>query len=158
MTRRSLKVAAWVLGALALLLVLSIGTVLIVGNSGEGRVQIERLTARLTGGNVQLSGLGGSFPSHLTLAQLQLRDAAGVWLTATRIELDWTPLAYLEGRLQIERLHVAAVDMERLPQSSATPGGGEASIPRIDVAQASFDMAALGSFTGGSAGFAGGCR
>ncbi len=144
MTRRSLKVAAWVLGAPALLLVLLIGTVLIVGNSGTGRVQIERLTARLTGGHVQLSGLGGSFPGHLTLAQLQLRDAAGVWLTATRIELDWTPLAYLEGRLQIERLHVAAVDMERLPQSSAAPGGGEASIPRIDVAQASFDVVHLG--------------
>jgi translocation and assembly module TamB len=150
LTRRSLKVAAWVLGTPALLLVLLIGTVLIVGNSGKGRVQIERLTARLTGGHVQLSGLGGSFPGHLTLAQLQLRDAAGVWLTATRIELDWTPLAYLEGRLQIERLHVAAVDMERLPQSSATPGSGEASIPRIDVAQASFDMLHLGTSLAGA--------
>jgi translocation and assembly module TamB len=150
LTRRSLKVAAWVLGAPALLFVLLIGTVLIVGNSGKGRVQIERLTARLTGGHVQLSGLGGSFPGHLTLAQLQLRDAAGVWLTATRIELDWTPLAYLEGRLQIERLHVAAVDMERLPQSSATPGSGEASIPRIDVAQASFDMLHLGTSLAGA--------
>jgi translocation and assembly module TamB len=150
LTRRSLKVAAWVLGALALLLMLSIGTVLIVGNTAAGRVQIERLTARLTGGHVQLSGLGGSFPSHLTLAQLQLRDAAGVWLTATRIELDWTPLAYLEGRLQIERLHAAAVDMERLPQSSASPGGGEASIPRIDVAQASFDTLHLGASLAGA--------
>jgi len=150
LTRRFLKVAAWVLGALALLLMLLIGTVLIVGNTAAGRVQIERLIARLTGGNVQLSGLGGSFPSHLTLAQLQLRDAAGVWLTATRIELDWTPLAYLEGRLQIERLHVAAVDMERLPQSSATPGSGEASIPRIDVAQASFDMLHLGASLAGA--------
>ncbi|MDP9007117.1 MAG: translocation/assembly module TamB domain-containing protein [Pseudomonadota bacterium] len=143
--RRSLKVAAWVLGASALLLLLLIGTLLIVGNSGKGRVQIERLTARLTGGHVQLSGLAGSFPGHLTLEQLQLRDAAGVWLTATRIELDWTPLAYLEGRLQIDRLHVASVDMERLPQSSSTPGSAEASIPRIDVAQASFDMLHLGA-------------
>jgi translocation and assembly module TamB len=133
-----------VLGAVALLLLLLIGTVLIVGNTAAGRVQIERLTARLTGGNVQLSGLAGSFPGHLTLAQLQLRDAAGVWLTATRIELDWTPLAYLEGRLQIDRLHVAGVDMERLPQSSSTPGSRGASIPRVDVAQASIDMLHLG--------------
>ena len=143
MTRR-FKIAAWLLGAFALLLLLVIGTVWIVGNTAAGRVQIEKLTAKLTQGHVQLSGLAGSFPSHLTLEQLQLSDTAGVWLTAKHIELDWTPLAYFEGRLQIDRLHVASVDMERLPQGSSTPGGGEASIPRIDVAQASFDLAYLG--------------
>lgn len=142
--RRPLKIIAWVLGLTALLLALLIGTVLILGNTGIGRVQIEKLTARLTGGNVQLTGLAGSFPNHLTLAQLQLRDAGGVWLTATGIELDWTPLAYLEGRLQIDRLQVAAVDMERLPQSSGQ-GGGSASIPRIDVARASIERLDLGA-------------
>src|SRR5277367_5426938 len=105
--RRSVKIAAWVLGALALLLVFGVVAVLILGNTSAGRVQIEKLTARLTGGHVQLSGLAGSFPSHLTLEELQLSDAAGVWLTARKIELDWTPLAYLEGRLQVDRLQVA---------------------------------------------------
>jgi translocation and assembly module TamB len=142
--RRSLKITAWALGALALLLLLLVGTVWILGNTASGRVQIEELTARLTQGQVQLSGLGGSFPSHLTLEQLQLRDAAGVWLTAKRIELDWTPLAYLENRLQIERLHVASVEMQRLPQNPPAPGSGEVSIPRIDVAEASFDLLHLG--------------
>jgi translocation and assembly module TamB len=142
--RRALKITAWVLGAFALLLLLLIGTVWIGGNTAAGRVQIEKLTAKLTNGHVQLSGLAGSFPSHLTLEQLQLSDTAGVWLTAKRIELDWTPLAYFEDRLQIDRLHVASVEMERLPQGSSTPGSSEASIPRIDVAQASFDLAYLG--------------
>lgn len=150
MKRRSLKIIAWACGALALLLVLLVGTVWILGNTAAGRVQIEKLTAKLTQGHVQLSGLAGSFPSHLTLEQLQLRDAAGVWLTAKRIELDWTPLAYLEGRLQIDRLHVAAVDMERLPQGSSTPGSSEASIPRIDVTDASFDELHLGSQLAGT--------
>jgi translocation and assembly module TamB len=129
-----------------MLLILVIGTVLILGNTSAGRLQIEKLVARLTSGNVQLSGLGGSFPSHLTLQELDLRDAAGVWLTAKRIELDWTPWAYLEGRLQIDRLQVASVDMERLPQSSSTTTSqGEASIPRIDVAQASLNLVHLGA-------------
>ncbi|HMH87487.1 MAG TPA: translocation/assembly module TamB domain-containing protein [Steroidobacteraceae bacterium] len=150
MKRRSLKMIAWAFGALALLLVLLVGTVWILGNTAAGRVQIEKLTASLTKGQVQLSGLAGSFPSHLTLEQLQLRDAAGVWLTARRIELDWTPLAYLEGRLQIDRLHVAAVEMERLPRGSSAPGGAEASIPRIDVAEASFDVLHLGSQLAGT--------
>jgi translocation and assembly module TamB len=142
--RRFVKISAWALGALALLLLLVIGAVFIVGNTAAGRVQIERLTARLTGGTVQLSGLAGSFPSHMTLEQLLLRDDAGVWLTARHIELDWTPLAYLDRRLQIDRLHVASIDMERLPQNSSKPGSGEVSIPRIDVAQASIDALHLG--------------
>jgi translocation and assembly module TamB len=149
--RRPFKITAWALGALALLLLLLIGAVWILGNTAAGRVHIEQLTARLTKGQVQLSGLAGSFPSHLTLEQLQLRDGAGVWLTAKRIELDWTPLAYLEDRLlQINRLHVASVEMERLPQSSPNQGSGEASIPRIDVAEASFGVLHLGSQLAGT--------
>jgi translocation and assembly module TamB len=137
-------------GALTLLLVLVIGTVLILGNTSAGRVQIEKLVARLTGGNVQLSGLAGSFPRHLTLEELQLKDAAGVWLTARKIELDWTPWAYLEGRLQVDRLQVASVDMERLPQGSSTPNQGEVSIPRIDVTQASLSQVHLGAALAGA--------
>lgn len=148
--RRSLKMTAWSFSALVLLLLLLIGTVWILGNTAAGRVQMEKLTASLTQGQVQLSGLAGSFPSHLTVEQLQLSDAAGVWLTAKRIELDWTPLAYLEGRLQIDRLHVAGIEMERLPQGSSRPGSGEASIPRIDVAEASFDVLHLGSQLAGT--------
>jgi translocation and assembly module TamB len=148
--RRSLKIAAWLAGGLALLLMLAIATVLIVGNTSAGRVQIEKLVARLTNGNVRLSGLAGSFPSHLTLEELELSDAAGVWLTARKIELDWTPWGYLEDRLQIDRLQVASVDMERLPQSSsATSGHGEPSIPRIDVAQASLNVVHLGAALAG---------
>ncbi len=143
--RRSLRITAWIAGGLVLLLMLVTGAVLIIGNTVAGRVQIENLVSRLTGGHVQLSGLAGRLPSHLTLEELQLSDAAGVWLTARKIELDWTPLAYIEGRLQIDRLHAAMVDMERLPQASATaPSSGEVSIPRIDVAQASLDLVQLG--------------
>jgi translocation and assembly module TamB len=149
--RRALKIIAWTTGSLALLLMLLIGTVLILGNTSGGRAQIEKLVARLTGGNVQLSGLAGTFPSHLTLEQLTLEDAAGVWLTAKKIELDWTPWSYLEGRLQIDRLQVASVDMERLPQSSSAPAAqGDVSIPRIDVAQASLSRVHLGAALAGA--------
>ena len=149
--RRSLKVIAWIAGGLAVLLTLSIGTVLIVGNTSAGRVQIERLVDQLTGGNVLLSGLAGSFPSHLTLEELKLKDAAGVWLTARKIELDWNPWAYLEDRLQIDRLRVASIEMERLPQSSSTTATQrEISIPRIDVAQASLDLVRLGAQLAGA--------
>ncbi|HEY0748547.1 MAG TPA: translocation/assembly module TamB domain-containing protein [Steroidobacteraceae bacterium] len=139
-----MKIAVWTLGALALLLLLLVGTIVMVGNTETGRHQIEKLIARLTAGDVQLTGLAGSFPSHLYLDQLQLKDQAGVWLTAKRIELDWTPLAYLQGRLQIDRLQVASVDMQRLPQGGSSTNSAQPSIPRIDVSRVSLDELHLG--------------
>jgi translocation and assembly module TamB len=149
--RRSLKITAWMLGSIALLLLLVVGTVLIVGNTAAGRVQIERLVARLTGGTVMLSGLAGSFPSHLTLEELRLTDEGGIWLTAKKIELDWTPWSYWERRLQIDRLHAASVEMRRLPHGSSTATStGEATIPRIDVAGATLDRIDLGADLAGA--------
>jgi translocation and assembly module TamB len=149
--RRPLKIAAWALGSMVLLVLLIVGAVLIAGNTVAGRVQIERLVARLTGGTVVLSGLAGSFPSHLTLEELRLTDEAGVWLTAKKIELDWTPWSYVQGRLQIDRLRAASVDMERLPRSSSTASSTrETGIPRIDVANATLDRVDLGAELAGA--------
>ncbi|MDP9089652.1 MAG: translocation/assembly module TamB domain-containing protein [Pseudomonadota bacterium] len=142
--RRPVKITLWTLGAVALLLLLLVGGLLVIGNTEAGRHQIEKLVTRLTAGNVQLTGLAGSFPSHLYLAELQLKDNTGVWLTAKRIQLDWTPLAYLERRLRIDRLKVASVDIERLPQAGSSPNNAQPFIPRIDVVSASIDQVHLG--------------
>jgi translocation and assembly module TamB len=141
--RRHLKIAAWILGALLLVTVLLSAGLVVFGNTAAGRAAIERLTYRLTDGHVQLSGLQGSFPQHLRADELDLKDGAGVWLTAREITVDWSVLAALAGRLQVDDLTATGVDMRRLPQSSST-GGGEASIPRIDAAHVSIDALKLG--------------
>jgi translocation and assembly module TamB len=149
--RRALKISAWSMGCLAVLAILFCGAVYIAGNSDSGRVMIERLTLRLTSGHVSLSGLNGSFPQRLTLERLQLSDYRGVWLTAERVSVDWSPLALLEGRIQIDTLHATGVDMERLPQSPPnTPSSGPVSIPRIDVAALSVDAVKLGAQLAGT--------
>jgi translocation and assembly module TamB len=148
--RRALKISAWFLGSVALLLIAVVGGLIIFGNTDVGRRTIERVTYNLTGGNVKLSGLSGSFPRHLLLDKLELRDSRGVWLTAEKIVLDWLPLAYVERRLQIDYLHVAKVDMERLPQSAANTGSGPPSIPRIDVSRVSIAVVQLGAELAGS--------
>ena len=56
MARKPLKVAAWVLGSVAGLLALLTVAVLVIGNTDAGRALIERITARLTGGMVNLPG------------------------------------------------------------------------------------------------------
>ena len=95
--RRALKISAWAMGAASLLALLLGGTVFIAGNTDSGRAMIERLTLRLTSGHVSLSGLNGSFPQGLTLERLQLSDYRGVWLTAERVSVGWSPLARKGG-------------------------------------------------------------
>jgi translocation and assembly module TamB len=149
--RRTLKISTWTMGGLALLAILLGGTVFIAGNTDSGRAMIERLTLRLTSGHVALSGLNGSFPQRLTLERLQLSDYRGVWLTAEKVSVDWSPMALLARRIQVASLHAAAVDMERLPESPPnSPSSGPVSIPRIDVAALSVDTVKLGAQLAGT--------
>ena len=107
--RRALKISAWAMGAAALLALLLGGTVFIAGNTDSGRAMIERMTLRLTSGHVALSGLNGSFPQRLTLEHLQLSDYRGVWLTAEKVSVDWSPFALLGRRIRVEPRRVAAL-------------------------------------------------
>ena len=91
--RRTRKIAGWILGGLTLLMLALGGIVMMVGNTDAGRAALEKLTYRLTRGQVKISGLAGSFPHHLVIERLQLSDALGPWLTAEHIALDWSPLA-----------------------------------------------------------------
>ena len=100
--RRAAKISAWVLAASVLLLAALLGGVWIAGNTDPGRAWIERLTYRLTSGYVKLSGLGGAFPTQLTLDHLELIDRDGVWLTADHLSLRWSPLRWLERRIYVE--------------------------------------------------------
>jgi translocation and assembly module TamB len=142
--RRTLRICAWALGGTLSLAVLLVGAVYIAGNTDRGRVMIENLTRHLTAGQVSLSGLAGSFPHELTLERLELSDARGVWLTAEKVTVSWSPLALLANRVQVAALHVGSIDMPRLPEPSPTSHSHEPSIPRIDVANMSVDLLKLG--------------
>ncbi|HUX74695.1 MAG TPA: translocation/assembly module TamB domain-containing protein [Steroidobacteraceae bacterium] len=141
--RRAWRISAAVAGALLLLVVLLIAAAFLAGTTAGGRAAVERLTYTLSAGRVQLAGLDGSSLSQLTLAELTLRDRRGVWLTAQRVSLQWSPLALLRRELKIEAVHAARVNLERIPVSALRPTGSRASIPHIDVAQASIDRLKL---------------
>jgi len=105
--RRAVKISAWALAASVLLVAALLGTVWIAGNTDPGRAWIERLTYRLTSGYVKLSGLGGSFPTQLTLDRLELTDGRGVWLTAC--DAKTSELVPMEGRqlLRAAMMHLS---------------------------------------------------
>lgn len=131
MSGKPLRITAWVAGSLAGLAGVLAVAVLVGGNTDAGRSMIERITLQVTGGMVKLSGLGGSFPTQLTLRRLELTDKQGVWLSADGIALTWEPLALLERRISVDTLEVSHLDMERTPHSEG--GGGSASMPHIEV-------------------------
>ena len=141
--RRALKRSMVAGGALLLSVVALVGAVLLAGNTDWGRGMIERLTERLTGGHVRLSGLGGSFPLAPTLKHLELRDARGVWLSADGMAARWSPMALLAHRIRVDRLQVARVHMERTPVGDSQ--GGSVSIPHIEVGSFAIAVAELGA-------------
>jgi translocation and assembly module TamB len=147
--RRAVKISLWGAGIAVCLVLVLAAAVLVIGNTAPGRAWIERLTDRLTAGHVKLSGLGGSFPADLTLARLQLADREGVWLSADRITLRWSPTALLERQVRVGKLQVARVDVERGPVTE--PSGGSVSIPHIDVARLSIDVLHLSAELAGTA-------
>jgi translocation and assembly module TamB len=141
--RRLLKTSAIAAAAVLLLVAALGGAVLLAGNTDWGRAQIEHLTYHLTGGYVTLTGLAGSLPLRPTLRRLELRDAGGVWLSADGLAVQWSPLALLERRIQVDRLQAARVHMERTPVSDSH--GGSVSIPHIEVGSFSIDAVELGA-------------
>jgi translocation and assembly module TamB len=142
---RGAKFGVWTLAVSILLVAVLGGGVLILGNTAAGRGMIERLTSWLTGGTVQLAGLGGTFPTRLTLERLQLVDHDGVWLTADRLAVTWSPLALLAHRIEVASLQVARLHVERGPVSNGSGHGGAVSFPTIDVAHATLPVVELGA-------------
>jgi translocation and assembly module TamB len=140
--RRVAAIGAWILGSLVALIAVTATVVMVAGNTDTGRAAIERWTAAISAGHVQLAGLGGSFPRQLTLGRLQLSDAAGVWLTADGVALRWQPLSLLSWHVRIDSLRATRVHMERAPQSTSA---SSPSIPHIDVADGTIDVLELGA-------------
>ncbi len=142
--RRPVRIALWTLGAVVLLCGILVGALLVAGNTDPGRRLVERLTLQLTGGMVHLAGLGGSFPTDLTLDELQLRDAQGVWLTADHVAVRWHPLEMLHWHVDVDSLQADKVHMERAPVSNGK-SGGNTSMPFVEVGQFSLRVVELGA-------------
>ena len=141
--RRAWRIGAWTLGALLMVLVALSALMLIAGNTVRGRALIERATARLSDGHIRLSGLSGSFPEAIDLKQLQLADEHGVWLSAERISLRWSPLALLAQHVKVQRLQLARLAIERRPVSEASQPGSRTRLPHIDIGELSIDVLQL---------------
>jgi translocation and assembly module TamB len=135
---RPARIAAWSVGGLLLLILIGVATLIIVGNTAGGRRLLESETAKLSSGRVRIAGLAGTFPATIDIANLQLSDPKGVWLSAEQVSLHWSPLALLAWHMHIYRLDIGAADVARKPvstpsASSRPSGNSSSSLPAIDI-------------------------
>ncbi|HEX3863865.1 MAG TPA: translocation/assembly module TamB domain-containing protein [Stellaceae bacterium] len=73
------------------------------------------------GFSVTLHGLGGHIPFDLRAQRIEVSDDHGVWLALDNADIDLAPSALLSGRVQINSLSAAAIDVARLPETKPQP-------------------------------------
>lgn len=67
------------------------------------------------GREVSISGFRGALSSRARLERMTISDSQGVWLTLRDAELIWTRSALLAGRLKIDALRAAEIEIARTP-------------------------------------------
>jgi len=87
------------------------------------------------GRDVQIEGFRGALSSRATMDKLTIADANGIWLTLTDAVLDWNRTAVLRGRVEINELSAARIDLPRVPTAgdSVNPEAGTFALPELPV-------------------------
>lgn len=131
--RKWLIFVAWGAGAVLLLMLV---VMLFLCGTDSGRARLVRLIAAASDGEVNLEGLGGGVPGHISVRELRLRDKNGVWVHAQNVVLDWNVFALLTHSVDINNLYASRVDVQRKP---AHRHGGTSSRWHIRIAQMQVD-------------------
>lgn len=141
-----------ILGVVLGLPVAVVALALAVAQTGFGKRQIAGLVesaANTDDQRIEIAGLSGFLPWSMSLETLRIADREGVWLAARDIALDWSPFALIGGRLDIDRLHASAIEIQRRPlpgppSADQSDEDGSALLLRIDIAAVSVERLTLG--------------
>lgn len=147
--RRALIIFSVVLGVLVALVAGLFGALQTELARDEIATQLSQATAG-TSTHVEVGAIEGLLPFDIRIIDLRLSDRDGVWLTADRIALTWSPGALLVGRLQVDDLTADTVELARTPVAEPEPQQAEPAGPLlpelpvdIDVRRASISRLAL---------------
>lgn len=88
------------------------------------------------GRQVVITGFEGALSSRAQLAKMTIADDAGVWITLTDVVLDWQRSDLLTGRITVNNLTAAEIDLARLPnsQTELTAEAPAFALPELPVA------------------------
>jgi len=74
---------------------------------------------------VEIGGLEPGLPGAIVISDLRLSDTEGVFATAARVTLDWSPLDLLFGRAMVQLAEIQDARLERLPVTPDDPETAE---------------------------------
>ncbi|MGR9107720.1 MAG: translocation/assembly module TamB domain-containing protein [Gammaproteobacteria bacterium] len=157
------RIIRWIAWSFATLLGLVLLLLIFVNTSAALRL-IESQVARLTAGEVRISGLDGRLPDEFRADRIELYDSEGLWLAIEEFRFDWDPGRLLLGTVRAERLEARHIFFNRLPQTTPSPSEEESefSLPvrivldslrvdRLDLAEPVAGTAAALSIEGNAA-------
>ncbi|RUQ67150.1 hypothetical protein EJ913_20970 [Azospirillum doebereinerae] len=125
---KALRVALVGLVVLVLLVVVAVGAgaLWLQGDSGRrwltATIQNAVASPDMT---LTLGPIEGRLPFDFTIAQVQVADTQGAWLTVDRLHVVLSPSALLGRRVQIDALEATKVEVVRAPVSTQPPAPPE---------------------------------
>ncbi|TWT14810.1 translocation/assembly module TamB domain-containing protein [Reyranella sp. CPCC 100927] len=147
--RLLLRIVAGVVGVVVLLFV-----ALQTGAGQRALFDMVSKVASTPDSTLRIEGPSGFFPTNLRLAKVEMADAKGVWLAVDDAQLSWSFLPLFAGRLDIETIRAARIDVRRPPEPPANPpppqetaadgGGGDLPL-RLTVGSLAVDELHLGA-------------
>jgi translocation and assembly module TamB len=143
---RALRIAAMVVGGVVLLVGLLFGFL----QTPPGQ---RALVGLVSDESLHVSGLSGFFPTDLQVARVELLDEQGAWLTVDDARLRWSFASLLSGRVRVEMLQAARLDVLRAPlpsKSKPASRGGSFTLPvGVDLQALSVDTLHLAAALAG---------
>lgn len=120
--RRRPLLSSLVAGVGLLVLLLAVGRWWITTDSGRDFV-ISQIDGRDVAGYGHLSvrHLEGDPLSEFTLGSLEIRDTSGAWISAKDIRINWSPMALMSRRVDLETLVIGDVTFARQPIREPRP-------------------------------------
>lgn len=129
---RNLRRIAGFLTALLLIPLALVGGLLLFVQIAPGRALVVWAAETFASSDdmeLRIGGLEGRIPFDMTVRDVTLADADGVWLDVDRARFAWRPFALATGVLSIEMVDVDSVDIARLPESPPAEDSGGGGLP-----------------------------
>lgn len=137
-----LRIAKWLGAVVAAVLALLLAGFVFLNTDAGRRFVADRIEALEfeNGMRIGIGELDGSLFGALRIEGLTLADPKGTFLTVPEASLDWRPLAYLFGHVDIRALTAETATLHRVPEFREVPRTGPL-LPDLDIDVEEFSIA-----------------
>src|SRR6476469_9420000 len=142
---RWLRLLAWTIGGL----VVAVVALFMLLQTPPGLRFVARL---VSSSDLRISGLSGFIPTDIHADRIELRDKQGAWLTVNDARVRWSFSSLFSGRVRIEEVTAAQVEVMRppLPSDQAAKTNSSFGLPvGVDLGTLSVGDLHVGAALGG---------